>query len=242
MEYPYLLLDAGGTLVFPDQELICQVLAARGCALDSERVYEAHFKLVKGYDEQTRKTSIPVTVSIHSFYVDMMRLAGASPEAAEAVVGELAARHEKVSLWTYTKPWVSVALETLKSRGIRMSVISNSDGRVYSQLEACGVTPYMEAVFDSEIVGVEKPDPRLFRHALDKLGLAAEECLYVGDNYCIDVVGANRAGIGAVHLDPLNCYQDWPGVHIRDIRELPVLMDDLRENRERFDLYPARNL
>ena len=240
MEYPYLLLDAGGTLVFPDQELIANTLAAHGCTLDPERVYEAHFRLVHQYDVHIREKAAPLTVSIATFYRDMMVRAGASKEAAESVVDTLVARHDEISLWTYTKPWVIETLELLKSRGVRMSVISNSDGRVRQQLEACGITPYLETVFDSHLVGVEKPDPVIFLHALDQLGLAAAECIYVGDFYSADVVGANRAGIGAVHLDPLDAYGDWPGVHLRDIRALPDCIVELKSGPERFDLFPAR--
>ncbi len=240
MEYPYLLLDAGGTLVFPDQELIADTLAAHGCELDPERIYEAHFQLVHQYDMHIRETGTPLSISIGTFYTEMMMRAGAPKEAAAGVVDKLVARHDETSLWTYTKPWVADTLRLLQSRGVRMSVISNSDGRVRQQLEACGITPYLETVFDSAIVGVEKPDPGIFLHAIGALGLPAAECIYVGDFYSADVVGANRAGIGAVHLDPLNCYGDWPGVHLRDIRALPDCMAQLRVNPESFELFPAR--
>ena len=240
MEHPYLLLDAGGTLVFPDQDLIAETLAARGCELDPERIYEAHFHLVHQYDVHTRETAAPLSISIGTFYRDLMMHAGAPKEAAEGVLDALVARHGEISLWTYTKPWVAETLKLLQDRGIRMSVISNSDGRVRQQLDACGITPYLETVFDSEIVGVEKPDPAIFLHAAEKLGLSAADCIYVGDFYSADVVGANRAGIGSVHLDPLGRYGDWPGVHLRDIRALPGWMAGLKTDPARFELFPAR--
>ncbi len=240
MEYPYLLLDAGGTLVFPDQELIAQTLAAHGCEIDSERIHEAHFQLVHQYDVHIRETAAPLSISMWTFYRDMMMHAGAPKEAAETVVDKLIARHEETSLWTYTKSWIAETLTELQRQGLRMAVISNSDGRVRTQLESCGITPFLEEVFDSEIVGVEKPDPRIFLHALEKLSLSPTACIYVGDNYSAAVVGSNRAGIGAVHLDPLGCYGDWPGVHIKDIRALPGLIAELRRQPSKFDLFPAR--
>jgi HAD superfamily hydrolase (TIGR01549 family) len=240
MEYPYLLLDAGGTLVFPDQELIAKTLAAHGCEVDSERIYEAHFRLVHQYDAHIRASAMPLSISVRTFYREMMMRAGAPEEAAEGVVDELVARHEEISLWTYTKPWVVETLKLLQDRGVRMSVISNSDGRVRRQLETCGITPYLEAVFDSHIVGIEKPHAGIFLHALETLGLSPAECVYVGDVYSFDVAGANRAGIGAVHLDPLECYGDWPGVHLRDIRALPGWIAELGDNPARFELFPAR--
>ena len=49
-------------------------------------------------------------------------------------------------------------------------------------------------MIDSALVGVEKPDPAIFRAALEALGVAPEEALYVGDLYEVDVVGARAAG------------------------------------------------
>ncbi len=240
MEYPYLLLDAGGTLLFPDQALISAILAEHGCKLDPERIYEAHFQLVHQYDVHLRGGTAPLSVSIEAFYRELLMCAGVPGDVAEGVVDALSARHDEISLWTYTKPWVAKTLKLLQRRGIRMSVISNSDGRVRQQLESCGITPYLETVFDSAVVGVEKPDPEIFLHALRQLGLSAAECLYVGDFYSADVVGANRAGIGCVHLDPLGSYANWPGVHLRDIRALPDFITELRMNPEHFELFPAQ--
>lgn len=239
MEYPYLLLDAGGTLVFPDQELIARTLAAEGCELDSERFYEAHFRLIHQFDSDARQGILPTSDSLSHFFVELLIRGGAPKDAAERAVEKLVARHADVSLWTYSKPWVTETLAALRGQGVRMSVISNSDGRVRDQLETCGVTPYLETVFDSAIVGAEKPDPALFHHALNELGLAPTDAIYVGDIYHFDVVGANRAGIGAAHLDPLNCYSGWPGVHLRDIRELPGWLEEFADKPERFDLFPS---
>ena len=243
MDSPYLLLDAGGTLVFPDEELLARTVASEGCVLEPERFYEAHFRLVHRYDVYLRETSAPLPMSgtvpaPRKYFMSLLTCAGAPEEIAERVVDGLVARHEKTSLWTFTKPWVTETLAHLQRQGIRMSVISNSDGRVRQQLEACAITPYLEAVFDSDIVGIEKPDPGLFRHALEELGLAPGDALYVGDIYNVDVLGANRASIDAVHLDPLGCYEDWPGVHIRDLRMLPGWIAEFCSHPARFDLQP----
>ena len=67
-------------------------------------------------------------------------------------------------------------------------------------------------VVDSRLAGFEKPDPRIFLPALDALQVAPAEALYVGDLYEVDVVGARRAGMAAVLLDPagLNASRDVP--------------------------------
>jgi putative hydrolase of the HAD superfamily len=85
-------------------------------------------------------------------------------------------------------------------------VISNSNGSVASILEALGFLPYLEFVLDSFVVGIEKPDPRIFRRALEQAGVAPHEAVYVGDLYSIDVLGARAVGMGAVLLDPGACW------------------------------------
>src|SRR2546423_15622480 len=64
----------------------------------------------------------------------------------------------------------------------------------------------LEFVLDSSAIGVEKPDPRIFRMALERSGLAPDEAVYIGDIYSIDVVGARAAGMQAVLLDPGRCW------------------------------------
>ena len=81
--------------------------------------------------------------------------------------------------------------------GVRTAVISNSNGSVRAILERLGLLPSLEFVLDSSAIGVEKPDPRIFRMALERSGLAPDEAVYIGDIYSIDVVGARAAGMQA---------------------------------------------
>jgi FMN phosphatase YigB (HAD superfamily) len=78
--------------------------------------------------------------------------------------------------------------------------VSNSDGRVEEALQAAGLRSFFDVVVDSALIGVEKPDPRIFQAALQRLGVAPEEALYVGDLYSVDILGARAAGMEAVLL------------------------------------------
>ena len=86
---------------------------------------------------------------------------------------------------------------------MRRAVVSNSDGRAEEGLAAAGLLEWFELVIDSQLVGFEKPDPRIFHAALERMGLAPAEALYVGDIYEVDVVGARGAGLDVILLDPL---------------------------------------
>jgi HAD superfamily hydrolase (TIGR01549 family) len=229
---PYLLLDAGGTIVFPDFRLFREVLLTQGVDIDEERLKRIGTEWIKRLDELLRQRQDPS--SLKDFLEDVLERTEVPQASIPALLTQLQEMDRRQSLWSATYPWVGLALERLCRAGLRASVISNADGRVAQQLERLGFLRYFEQVFDSRIVGYEKPDVRLFQHALQRLGLRPEECLFVGDVYYIDVLGANRAGIAAVHLDPYGLYSGWEGCHIPSIGALPDLLAnpdlDLRDD------------
>src|SRR6185369_3755546 len=101
----------------------------------------------------------------------------------------------RVGLWTVA---VEGALETvrdLKRRGYRLGVVSNAEGRVERDLIGAGYDGFFETVIDSSVVGVEKPDPAIFRLALERLGASPDGTVFLGDVPAVDVEGARAAGI-----------------------------------------------
>jgi putative hydrolase of the HAD superfamily len=83
-----------------------------------------------------------------------------------------------------------------------------------------GATAQVAVVVDSEVVGVEKPDPAIFGIALDALSLPPDECLYVGDTVHFDVNGARAAGLRPVHLDPYRLCPHSDHPHLGSLAEL----------------------
>jgi putative hydrolase of the HAD superfamily len=83
----------------------------------------------------------------------------------------------------------------------RLAMISNSDGRAEAKAAQWGIRPYLEFVIDLHLVRVEKPDPRIFHPACRQLDFQPADCLYVGDIYSIDVLGAQAAGLQPVLID-----------------------------------------
>ena len=150
--------------------------------------------------------------------------AGVPAERMEEVARTLRRLHEEWHLWCRTLPGTAEALDRLRGAGLRLAVVSNSDGRVEEALEAAGIRDRFEVVLDSALVGVEKPDPAIFRAALSALGVAPEEALYVGDLYDVDVLGARAAGMEAMLL-----VRDAAasGPECRRVESLVALADDL---------------
>jgi putative hydrolase of the HAD superfamily len=90
----------------------------------------------------------------------------------------------------------------VRAAGLVAGVISNSNGSVRSILEETGLAAHLHFVIDSSVVGVEKPDPRIFHLGLREAGVAAGDAVYVGDLYSVDVLGARAAGLAGILLDP----------------------------------------
>jgi putative hydrolase of the HAD superfamily len=89
-------------------------------------------------------------------------------------------------------------LERLKNRGCGLGIISNWDPSARSILTRQGLAEYFQPIIISSEVGIEKPDERIFRLALEKAGVPASRCLYVGDNYYDDAIGAMKVGMPSV--------------------------------------------
>jgi putative hydrolase of the HAD superfamily len=216
---PYLLIDAGWTLVFPDCGLIGQILLEHGHSVAEERLERVLAQVVHEYDESLARGSR--AWSDRSFFEEALGRAGVKAEHLSAIASQLEALNAGRSLWAKTYTWVRDALARLDAQGYRMSVISNADGRVAQEFAYLGLDVHFEAIFDSHVVGYAKPDARLFLHAIGELGLEPEGCIYVGDMYYIDMLGANRAGIAGVQVDPYGLCAGWPGMRIPTVASLP---------------------
>lgn len=214
---PYLFLDAGWTLLFPNQRLMRQLIGQYGYEVSEERLRRLMAEFVRNFDERLRRDG----QAEFNLFQWVLEGAGVQRSHIPSIAKEFQLLDAEGRLWASTYPWVHETLTHLAAQGYRMSVISNADGRVAEELASIGLAGYFEEVFDSHIVGYAKPDPRLFEHALTWLKLRPAECLFVGDVYYVDVLGANRANIAAVHLDPYGLYEGWPGHHLPNIAALP---------------------
>jgi putative hydrolase of the HAD superfamily len=124
------------------------------------------------------------------------------------------------NLWEHVPPDVPGVLTTLRRRGCRLGAVSNSNGSVQRKLTELGLAGSFEVVLDSAVEGIEKPDPRLFLRALQRMGVRPEQAAYVGDIYHVDVVGARAAGLQPVLVDPCGLHADKPCRRIAALEEL----------------------
>lgn len=108
-------------------------------------------------------------------------------------------------------------LTKLKEEGIGVGLISNWDHTAREVMINTGIYPLLDEVIISAEVGFEKPDERIFQHALARINASATECLYVGDNYYDDVIGSQKLGIPSILINPF----DRQG--IEELPAIPVI-------------------
>ena len=242
MDKPYLLFDAGGTLAFPDFDYLSQVALNLGVQVQVNQLYKIHCQMILDLDERTQIMGHLAEPFPNGYPQTLFKDLVHDPVVFQDLMSTVENRNKGKSLWTSTHPWVHVALDKLRSSGFKMSVISNSDGRVNQILEELGLKSFFDGVFDSHVLGVSKPDRRIFEIALEDLDLQPKDAIYIGDVFFIDVWGSNQAGLGCIHLDPEDIYSQWPGIHLPTIAHLPAWLSDFQQNKGDFDLFPALDL
>lgn len=95
-------------------------------------------------------------------------------------------------------PGAMTLLEHLHTK-YPICIVSNGFPEVqYSKLKHSGLEPYIEQVVLSDEVGYNKPNPKIFEHALDLMGYQAKEAVMIGDSWLSDIEGANNAGIDSI--------------------------------------------
>jgi len=219
-----ILFDLGNTLHHLDHAWIADCLSAHGQVTSARQVQEAEYLGKADVDARFRHRADPGNDSSRQTdYVGIILNAlGVPVERRPAIADALHAENRRASLWRVMHEDTPEVLAALRARGLQLAVVSNADGRIAGALAASGLDQYFTAVIDSHVVGVEKPDPRIFRFALDACGVDPAEALFVGDIYEIDIRGARNAGMDAVLIDPLSMYGT---VDCRRIARLAELLD-----------------
>ena len=114
------------------------------------------------------------------------------------------------------------ALDALGQRGLRLAIVSNFDARLFPICAGLGIADAFDVIVVSSRVGYAKPDPRIFQHALARMGVRTSDALHVGDSEREDIAGAHAAGLRAIQIDRAHTKPVAPNT-IRDLRDLVSL-------------------
>lgn len=220
-----ILFDAGFTLTFHDGARLAAYAAQAGVAADAaaleqaERALRAELRETEGV---VMRTHADGGFSWHQhLYRRLLALAETpgEPESLDRAASVILREHRASNAWRRIGTGVREALERLRAAGVKLAVVSNSEGTIEQMLTEIGLRELFATVIDSSVVGFTKPDPRIFALALERLGVQAGEALMVGDSPSADVDGAHAAGIRAALLDPYDFYPWCKAPHFDDVPE-----------------------
>jgi HAD superfamily hydrolase (TIGR01509 family) len=205
-----LSLDAGNTVVFLDHDALANAAAEAGFVLDRGALPAAEGAAKRALDAGAALPSplpdpaIPPTWS--TFMAAIVQLASLDPAAVPACTRALWHAHRRSNLWRRVPADLAAAITALRQHGVRVCVVSNSEGHLIDLFQELGIASLFDLIIDSHVVGFEKPDPRIFAPVLSRFGVAPAQVLHLGDVVATDVVGARAAGIRAALIDPLDHY------------------------------------
>jgi putative hydrolase of the HAD superfamily len=225
------ILDVGGVFLVPHYETVASALDVYGIQLDADGAERAHYFGARALDTASDD---PEELR-HAYFFGYADGAGVPraewPAAVERIRQGWAVPN--IDVWRQHVRGSIAGLRQLAVTGIKLGIISNSDGTVEEQLrrgEICqvgeGLGVPVLAIIDSGVVGVSKPQVEIFRHALEPIGVKPERAVYVGDTLRYDVAGARAAGLLPVHFDPYAlCDQRDDHAHVSRVGDVTQVLE-----------------
>lgn len=239
MRYPFVLLDAGDTLIGPRESwgaVYARVLRRLGL----DRTAETFDRSVRRVWRDLERT-VPRGVDRYAFFdggedgywlrfvsgAIALAADGEAPAGlAEAALPVLREAFRDRSAWT-VHPEVREVLGTLRLLGARLAIVSNWDSRLPHLLDILDLDDLFDGIAVSHLLGFEKPDARIFEAALAMIGAERDRTIHVGDRPEIDLEGARAAGLAAALVDRRGRLDPALGA-LADLRALPAVV---REGR-----------
>ena len=226
------LFDAGNTLLRMNYPAIAGHLRSRGRAVPIEAIEEAEMrarvKLDAGLACGTSTEGRPAQDLYLGYLLEGLGLTDAGE--VEAAASFRRDYNAPGGLFDRADPEAQATIRRAKAAGLVTGVVSNSNGCVRALLEGAGLAADLDFIIDSGLVGVEKPDPRIFELGLREAGVVARDAVYVGDLYSVDVLGSRAAGIRPILLDPRGYWGPRDCAVARDLHEALSLVLDPRRN------------
>jgi putative hydrolase of the HAD superfamily len=219
-----IFFDVGNTLLFPDWDKILEPVAKHRSVPGIEQLRELERRTKWQFDSvmaDETKTNIGFWRIFHSYLLDELKLTD------PALLDTLALSMADSRNWNRSRPGTRDALDSI-ARSYRIGVISNADGKIESVLRDRGLVDCFLTVTDSGVVGYEKPHPAIFEAACRAMQAQPEECLYVGDVYSVDYVGATRIGMKAILFDVVGAYRDKDLPRVESLQEFEQWLGNSR--------------
>jgi len=224
--------DLDATLVYFEADLLVKKMAlvcaamAQQHGVDAEALLGHHRRLTLDLWSRSETGTVSGRQVSRDIWRQALSACGCNAEEAAVVASDMYwnNRHGVIRLFEDSIP----TLEAMRGH-FQLAVITNGPHDMQiDKLEVHGCEGHFELFVASSELGILKPDPRIFAHACDKLGVAPDEAWHVGDNVATDVAGAKAAGLTAVWLNRTGATRDEtqprPDYEIASLTKLPTLL------------------
>jgi len=201
--------DFGGTIAFDECsyiEGVVRLCRNMGYDFTESQIREASLKAESALPPRPREIGEYHTWNRRRRLLKFREL-GLDESAAEAAVDRI---ERELRLYTrpYLFPETETVLSTLKENGYKVGIISNISPDLPTYLKWLGVDRWLDFAIASAAIGMSKPDPGIFRRALELAGVSPGEAVHVGDSMEADVRGARSVGITPVLIDRKGICED----------------------------------
>jgi putative hydrolase of the HAD superfamily len=228
MSYAAVFFDAGETLVHPHPtfpDLFAEILRREGHDVDPGTIHE-RIHVVSDRFRAAAETNELWTTSPeksrrfwHDVYTIFLRELGITD--GDGLIDRIYLEFTDLANYALFDD-VRPVLHTLREAGIRLGVVSNFEEWLEGLLERLGVRSFFDVRVISGVEGLEKPDPRIFRLAMERAGVEPAASVYVGDNPEFDVDPALALGMFPILIDRRDRHPEVAVPRIATLADLPA--------------------
>ncbi|HKY36184.1 MAG TPA: HAD-IA family hydrolase [Polyangiaceae bacterium] len=199
--------DFGQTLAELDHELLKERLTEHDALYDPDQAQQEHAAAWRRYGELKDAGHAAAWRGM----IEVFLRAGGVPSARldELTLG-LWDQQPSRNLWRRPIPGMIELVRELERCGIKLAIISNSEGRLAELVSELGWSESFQVITDSGRLGIDKPNPGIFQHACAELGVGCSELVHVGDSWEADVQGALGVGAQPVWFDAQHRQRELP--------------------------------
>lgn len=190
----------------------------RPMVVADEFIYREHARLSISQRSKEEQTSLFI-----KYQSMLLKEAGINPTAE--LVRSIMVNMQQIKFNRVLFDDVLPSLNQLKQKGFILGLISNVDSDINPLLGKLGLTPLLQVVATSLDTGYHKPQPEIFKEAARQAGVKAQESMYIGDQYQIDILGSKGAGMQGILLDRNGYFNEY--IKDKKIKNLYQLVEYL---------------
>jgi putative hydrolase of the HAD superfamily len=211
-----LSLDAGNTVIFLDHARLAKLAGNSGIDVSVETLIACEGFAKRALSPESKERVVDVAwknrdaPGARGWGVMMATIfarAGVEMSALPNLIEHLWESHVELNLYSKVPDGFSDAMTALRALGVKVAIVSNSEGMLDSLFATLGIFDCFDAIVDSGKVGVEKPDKRIFEIACERTATTLAKTLHLGDTIATDIDGARNAGVRALLVDPFGHYE-----------------------------------